>query len=402
MLMMAADRAPLSFGCGPLAAQALPKEKLMAISPKIKVMVSSRCKDPFSTAEPVPLTDIRRDLKASIESARLFDLVPFEVWINEDTPALDHSADSWEACMNQARACDVMIVLYNGHAGWAKTGEDIGVCHAEYAEAVKGAPTKVRLIELPAIDPGQINVEQAARNARFKDYQEKSAAFRGGEVQTVAELKAAVHKALFDAVLTQTRRGGDGSKGARFDRGEALEWSRLDFAGRRAAMEGELTAALAGRAKSSRLPDGSLIIHLDDQPVLVRVHAVPAAFSTPAAREPVGQPHLRDHGLSASLKGVGGPVHFIACHRGVTETQATNLLGFPDATVVSSPFGVYAADDVQKMQFVFLANCRDVYQTRYAVQRFLDWADQTGENKLLAARAQARARIVRAIAKEQA
>jgi hypothetical protein len=111
---------------------------------------------------------------------------------------------------------------------------------------------------------------------------------------------------------------------------------------------------------------------------------------------------LRDHCLSASLKSAGGPVHFIACHRGVTETQATNLLGFPDATIVSSPFGIYVADDIQKMQFVFLANCRDVYQTRHAVQRFLDWADQTGEGKLIAARAQARARIVKVIAKEQA
>ena len=54
-----------------------------------------------------------------------------------------------------------------------------------------------------------------------------------------------------------------------------------------------------------------------------------------AAREMVGQPHLADHGLIRSLAKVdGGPVHIIACHKGVTEAQAQRMLGFPNATVV--------------------------------------------------------------------
>ena len=114
-----------------------------------------------------------------------------------------------------------------------------------------------------------------------------------------------------------------------------------------------------------------------------------------------GRPHLNDHRLAPELGSGGGPLHVIACHRSVTETQATNLLGFPDATVVSSPFGIYLADNVQKMQFVFLANCRDSVQTRMATQRFFEWLEQAGEAELLAARAKARARIVSAIAKEQ-
>ena len=55
----------------------------------------------------------------------------------------------------------------------------------------------------------------------------------------------------------------------------------------------------------------------------------------------------------------------------------------------------------QKMQFVFLANCRDSVQTRMATQRFFEWLEQAGEAELLAARAKARARIVSPIAKEQ-
>ena len=34
-------------------------------------------------------------------------------------------------------------------------------------------------------------------------------------------------------------------------------------------------------------------------------------------------------------------------------------LGFAEATIVNAPFGIYVADDVLKMQFVYFTNCRD-------------------------------------------
>ena len=107
-----------------------------------------------------------------------------------------------------------------------------------------------------------------------------------------------------------------------------------------------------------------------------------------------------DHEHAHLLQDAHGPVHLIACHRGATETQATALLGFADATVVSGPFGVFVADDVQKVQFAFLANCRDASQTRHALQRFREWLDQTGEAQRLAKRAVSRARIVSVVAAE--
>jgi hypothetical protein len=135
--------------------------------------------------------------------------------------------------------------------------------------------------------------------------------------------------------------------------------------------------------------------------VLVVPDAIPAAISVAAAKEMVGQPFLRDHELADHLKGKrGGPVHVIGCHKSATETQATNLLGFPDATVVSAPFGVFVADNVQKVQFAFIVNCRDEATTRHSVQRFFEWLAQTKEELLVGERAQARARIVSAIAKE--
>jgi hypothetical protein len=343
--------------------------------------------------------EVRRALKKDIERQKLFGSTPFEVWINEDAEALDHSADSWDACLKQVRDCDILIVLYNGDAGWAKTGEDIGICHAEYAEGVKYSPGKVRMLALPK-SASTRDKGQDGRNARFAAFVEAASPFRGGEIHTISDLSAAVQRTIFDAVLAQTKRGAEGSKVGRFDLGASLEWSRMDFAGRKNAMEAEVHASLTGRA-GYKPKKGALCVSIAGTPVLIKVHAVPAAMNVAAARELVGRPHLNDHRLAPELGSGGGPLHVIACHRSVTETQATNLLGFPDATVVSSPFGIYLADNVQKMQFVFLANCRDSVQTRMATQRFFEWLEQAGEAELLAVRAKARARIVSAIAKEQ-
>jgi hypothetical protein len=121
-----------------------------------------------------------------------------------------------------------------------------------------------------------------------------------------------------------------------------------------------------------------------------------------AAKEKVGQPFLEDHLYADTLisSKCGGPLHIIACHHTATETQARKLLGFPDATVVSAPFGVFVADNVQKIQFVFIVNCRDESTTRHGIQRFFEWLEQTGEDVLIAKRAKSRASIVKAIAKE--
>lgn len=68
--------------------------------------------------------------------------------------------------------------------------------------------------------------------------------------------------------------------------------------------------------------------------------------------------------------------------------------------MVSGSFGIYVADDVQKVQFVFLKNCRDETNLRHAQQRFFEWLEQTGEADLLAKRAASRLKIIKAIANE--
>lgn len=78
--------------------------------------------------------------------------------------------------------------------------------------------------------------------------------------------------------------------------------------------------------------------------------------------------------------------------------RQAKLLGYPDATVIATPFGVFVADNIQMVQFVLITNCRDESSTRHGLQRFFDWLEQSGEENYVACRAEARAAIVRVIA----
>lgn len=371
----------------------------MARSLKLRVMISSRCDDHFPV-DPIgrSLSEIRRELKADIESLEVFGKKIFEVWINEEIPPQGGTWDSWDVCCQAVKDCDIFIALSNGNAGGAKDGDAIGMCHAELMTALSQAPGKVRLIAL-----GDIAVTKTAegkRNQSFQEYVKTQSLFRGGSVLTEDALKTRVKEALHDALIALAQMGVRESSKGRFHSGQALDWSRLNFHDRREEIRRVLGDAM--RKRTGSIDDGDhLVVKLAGAEILVIPDAIPAAFTVGAAKEMVGQPFLHDHELFQVLRGKrGGPVHVIGCHKNATEAQATKLLGFSDATVVSPPFGVFVADNIQKVQFVFIENCRDEANTINGVQRFFDWLTQTGEDALVADRAKARARIVTAIAKE--
>ena len=117
----------------------------MARSSLLKVMISSRCMVDFDGKQ---LSDIRRELKQEIEEFTFFGNQMFEVWINEDTAPQGAKRDSWDVCIQAVRECDILLVLSNGNAGWAKAAGDIGICHAEMMTGLSEAPGKV--YEMPA------------------------------------------------------------------------------------------------------------------------------------------------------------------------------------------------------------------------------------------------------------
>ena len=369
----------------------------MAKSRKLTVMISSRCNDPFPNGDDEKsLSDIRKKLKKEILSQKLMGKEVFEVWINEDAPAEEGNEDSWDKCLAEVKDADILLVLSNGNAGWPGETGTIGICHAELFTGLNHAPSKVRLISLgntPITDD-----EQGQRNQRFQSYIDTQNLFRGGKVPSnYEELKSVVFDTLHKAVVTLSQRGVISATKERFNVGEALNWNRMDFRNRQIQMVKSVTGAIRAMPKSAASGAETMVL-LKSTKILFAVNAIPAAMSISAAREMVGQPFLRDHLLAPQIgKTDGGPVHIIACHRGATENQALKALGFPDATIVTGPFGVYVADSVQQIQFVLLANCRDESTTMHCVQRFFEWLRQSGEIDLMIDRARKRAKIVTTI-----
>ena len=173
----------------------------------------------------------------------------------------------------------------------------------------------------------------------------------------------------------------------------------LSYAERGARMQSAALAGLNQNGARAAISGNRVQRKIGGKQILFVVNAVPDAMSVAAAREIVGQPHLSDHALYDNLKKPrGGPVHLIACHKSVTEAQARTMLGFPDATVVSAPFGIYVVDPVQSIQLVLVAQCRDKTSTQLGVQRFLEWLDELEQAAALVRHAAKRKTVIGALA----
>jgi hypothetical protein len=366
---------------------------------KLRLMISSRCKTKFQLgdASGVELSTIRKELKKEIEAEEFFGKPLVNVWINE-TETEDGSHTSWEACIKQAEDCDFFIGLLDGEAGWQMDGSGIGICHAEFETAHALSPGKVRVVSLSA-DGAKVKTKPGP-DFDFVEAVRRANLLESRNIADATELKNRVKELVRDLVLQLSHEGAREVKKSGANTGQALDWSRMNFADRQSEMVKTLVSSLGAKNKA-KIVGGTVTIPLASKRILFRPSAIPAAFSVSAAREMVGQPFLRDHELSSALgSGVGGPVHTIACHKNVTEAQAMSLLGFPDATIVSGSFGVYVADNIQKIQLCLIANCRDAASTKHGIQKLFDWLQRTGEDGLLAQRAVSRAKILKIIAGE--
>lgn len=364
---------------------------------RVRVMISSRCNDyPLEGGGTFPLKALRTTLKSQIDAAGLFGHVLLQCFTNEHEPAKAASTDLWETCLQEIRRSHIVVALYNGDAGWSGGDSEDGICHAELSEALYTGRSRTFIIQLP------LTAKPAtARDKRFRSRFDKELQFTGPLTRTPDEVVALVQLTLAEAMADLARGGATLIRKQGYALGEALDWSRLAYGQRKVTMESACLAALADHDGTLRTEtDGPYAtVPVVGAQVLFCVQAVPAAMSQAAAREMVGRPFLKDHVHMRAAPKAQGPVHVIACHRAVTEKQATDLLGFPDATVIANTFGIYVVDPVQHIQLVLLANCRDGTTTRYAVQRFFDWLEQSGQDEALSSHARARASIVRAIQK---
>jgi hypothetical protein len=326
------------------------------------------------------------------------------VWTSEsaEDASLGLTDAAWEESLRRAREADIVLALYTGEAGWAAPQRDLGICHAEYLEAWNGERPKLKVLRVAGavLEPRQ--PDEAMRDDRFKAEFERNNP-TSPEARTPDEIVELGSRQVWEAVAQLVGLGRREARRGEYSHGAPLDWSRLDFARRKQEMEKALGRYCVDRLSDARVSGqpNCYVLPVDDRPVLFVCHGIPAALSVSSAREMVGQPFLKDHAYvelsHRRRRKPAGPVHLIACQKGVTEAQAMRQLGFPDATIVKANFGVYVADAVQKIQMVFLANCRDEATTLDAAGKLFDWLADTGEAALLARRAEGRRKIVRAI-----
>ena len=349
----------------------------------------------------IELTKIKKELKKEIEDTTLFGKPLFSVWINDVTSSQPLSETDWEVCMNNAKNCDILICLYNGHSGSQKNKAGIGFCEAELNAGYSQAPGKVRIIEVGNSDDVRANNTGSKKELDDKFYEWiQNIGPYWDSVHSIEELKDSVKKALFEVIM-QLSEGGlrEVNRGNAY-LGPPLEWRRLNYLDRQKAMIEALTQSIKS-VPGRMIENDHSFLPISGKEILFIPSAIPDSMSISQAKEMVGQPFLKDY-EKASWVGdnQGGPMHVIACYSGATETQAKKLLGFPDATVIPAPFGVYVADNVQKVQFVFIAKCTSEASTKNNFQMFVNWLHQGGEDKFLAKRALSRAKIIRVIEEE--
>jgi hypothetical protein len=304
------------------------------------------------------------------------------------------------------RPPDVIVVLYNGQAGWTRDPAGVGICHAELQRAWDLYPSKLRLIHLRFPPSEALGLKSPADVARQNRANREFAAFidrmtlMAGQAtdreSLEAQVRLAIAKAIMDLVALGTREGRRG----RYHLGSPLDWSRLSYGERKSALERTVREYL--RDAHGGTDDGAgLTIALAAQKVLCLVHDVPAGFGIAEARELVGRPHLQDHRTSAAgPRGPLGPLHVIACHRSCTESQIVAFMGHPDLFIVKAPFGYFVADEASFVQTFFLTDCRDSIATLLGLQRTFDWVEQSRERPQILRRGRSQARILRAIATE--
>jgi hypothetical protein len=371
---------------------------------RVRVMLSSRNRDliPAQAGGTVSLEDVRKSLKTELEGATFLGTKPVEVWINEEAGAEDGTADSWDKCLAEVDAADIVIVIYNGEAGWAGGTQGLGICHAEFLRALSQAPARLRVIELDfptahgARSPKDTQ-PATERNRAFTADMDRASTWRV-KARDDESLKREVRKAVAKGVIELAKTGSREARRGRFHLGAPLDCSRFTFKERRDALVSAVSEFLESSMHASRLGSGH-VLEVQGDSILLKVSGVPAGMGTPEAREMVGRPYLDDH-ISLENSDVVGPLHVIACHKTCSESHVVSFMGHPDQYMVETPFGIFAADRRTFVQAAFIAQCRDESSTKLGCQRLFDWLQQSGEMGGLLARARSRAKLMSVVASE--
>lgn len=316
----------------------------------IKIFISSSNNSEFDGKS---LTESRKKLKGKIEDILIGNEKLFEVLINEkEINGMDESI--WETCIRWAQDCNLFLFIDNGSAG-SKVGETkIGILHAELISAKTQNAKKIRGFSIQS--RVKSSDKQDIEYANFiSDYVIQKNI--GNYMELEKNIILAIHKYLLDVfhsgIICQKKQLIDKS---------AIEWKNMTYSTR----EEKIKECLEKEFNSYQSSTAN---------IKYEYHAYPDSIAIAESKEKVGQPFLKDYLLVEIMNKHSqiGPVHIIGCYGGITESQVKKILGFNDAIILKSSFGIYVADRVSQIQMIFIEKCQNEDLVKNNVASFFNW-----------------------------
>jgi hypothetical protein len=357
---------------------------------KIRIFLSSRVKSSFEGLnKKFRLTDLRQFIRKSLEKEIFLGEKIFDVITNETSFKGDFSKNSFDKCLETMRSCNIIIILYNGEAGWsANELPTNGICHEEFLVAMNEfsgmtwAMDLTSYFQLKAV--GQEKEKNDAFIADFIRYSKHREEIT--EPDTVEDLKQTILTQikgyLQEAVQKsfETRKEEVASSNLY---GPTLDWSKLTYNERQSKMHAKLESTF------------------DSIPAFLKVikafHAIPDNMSVADARNLIGRPFIEEHVLIKDNEKTSGVIHFVAVYGTATEIQVKNLVGYPDVTVIKGAFGFYLWEKHGHVQMFFLTKCINPEYIRRRLSQLINWLNESGEQPMIVVRANARYSILNAM-----
>ena len=364
---------------------------------KLKIFLSSRNNDKVSingvTGD--TLTEIRKFIKKELEDTKFFGKDLFEIKINEDFGA-STSTDSYNKCLQEVRDSDFVIALYNGVAGWAPTGIDLGICHAELDTAMNISTHKTTIIDISKYYTiSTTDKDEIKRNKLFNDYLLEQNTFNnplklskanesndGFKRELLASIQNVIYKHFSERIKLSNiyfNLGGNTKI--------SLDWKKLKYSDR----DKNITAILKDLISLS--PNFKIFIS--------EAFSIPDNMSVEDAKSFTGRPFLKAQDLITTTKKNKptkfGPIHFIGVYGNATEIQVKNLIGFPDISTIRDDFGIYVWEQNTHVQLVFLTECKTPEAVKSKFLLFNNWCRSNREYDNIIKRAEARFHILKSI-----
>jgi len=366
---------------------------------KLKIFLSSRNNDKVSingvTGD--TLTNIRKFIKKELEDTKFFGKDLFEIKINEDFGA-STSTDSYNKCLQEVRDSDFVIALYSGAAGWAPTGIDLGICHAELDTEMNISTHKTAIIDISKyFTISTTDKDEIKRNKLFNDYLVEQNTFNnplklskanesndGFKRELLSSIQNVIYKHFSERIKLSNiyfNLGGNTKI--------SLDWKKLKYSDR----DKNITTILKDLISLS--PDFKNFI--------TEAFSIPDNMSVEDAKSFTGRPFLKDQDLIPTTKKTKptkfGPIHFIGVYGNATEIQVKNLIGFPDISAIRDDFGIYVWEQNTHVQLVFLTECKTPEAVKSKFLLFNNWCRSNREYDNIIKRAKARFHILKSINK---